>query len=77
MYLLMTKTTTKAQTSLNFVGMYETKEKAERYVALEAGSFKPSGYGNYRMLGCRNGMTPKNIEETQEWQGSTYLLVEF
>jgi hypothetical protein len=77
MFLLLLKTTKNACTNLDFVGAYEDKERAQRYVRLEAGTFEPAGFGSYRMLGSRNGMTPKSVEETQEWQGSTYLLAEF
>jgi hypothetical protein len=77
MFLLLLKTTKNAHTSLDFVGMYETREMALPHVDREAGPFEPSGFGNYRMLGCRNGMTPKSVEETQVWQGSSYLLVEY
>lgn len=77
MFLLLLKTTKNACTSLDFVGMYETKEKASRYISQENGPLEPSAFGNYRMIGSQNGITPETIEETKEFQGSTYLLVEF
>jgi hypothetical protein len=77
MFLLLLKTTRNACTNLDFVGAYETREKAIPYADRGNGDFTPSGYGNYRMIGSRNGMTPKSVEETLTWNGSSYLLVEF
>lgn len=76
MFLLLLKTTENSSTSLDFVCAVETKAEAVRQIDREFDDLKPAGYGAYRMLGARGG-TPKAVEETKEWAGSSYVLAEF
>ena len=77
MFLLMLKTEKNAGTTLNFVGMYPSKERAERHVGVEYMGLKESGFGNYRMLGGSADIDAKAVWETSLWQGSRYLLAEY
>lgn len=78
MFLLLQKTEESGgMTSLGFVGMYGSKQEAEKY-ATRVGPFLPSGFGNYRMLAaCGGSLPPREVQETKLFNGSTYLLAEF
>lgn len=76
MYLLLLKTTKNSMTSLNFVGASESRAQLVHEIDREFGELKPAGFGSYRMLGAR-GEAPVEVEETKEWQGSSYVLATF
>jgi len=74
MFLLLLKTEKNAGINLNFVGMYPSKERAERRVGPEYKEFQEAGFGRYRMLGGMADIDAKAVWETSSWQGATYLL---
>lgn len=76
MFILLLKTTKNSMTSLDFVCAVGTRPEAVRQIDREFDDLKPAGFGSYRMLGAR-GMAPVEVEETKEWQGSSYVLAEF
>ncbi len=78
MFLLLLKSEKpRGLTSLDFVGVYSTRETAVRHVGNVSLPFKPGGFGNIRMLICRGGQEPKTVLESALVLGSCYLLVEY